>query len=203
MRGWRCRCCGHVHGKLPMHYGVSAPALWFTIPEDERERRCLLSSDQCIIDDRHFFVVGNLELSVASVESPFSWDVWVSLSDRNFARVCELWGQAGRESEPPYFGWLSTSLTGYPDTLSLKTNVHTRAEGRRPRIELEPTDHPLAVEQRRGITLSRVQEIAEVVLHGCERPNLPLHQTRPPDLFHISCQRIVYFGVRRLISMEK
>jgi hypothetical protein len=30
----------------------------------------------------------------------------------------------------------------------LKTNVHTRARGLRPTVELEPTDHPLAVEQR-------------------------------------------------------
>lgn len=149
-----------------MHYGAPAPALWFTIPEAERERRCLLSSDQCIIDDQHFFIVGNLELPVAGVAEPFSWDVWVSLSDRNFARACELWEQPGRESEPPYFGWVSTSLPGYPETLNLKSEVHTRAVGRRPRVELEPTAHPLAVEQRQGITLERAQEIAELVLHG-------------------------------------
>jgi hypothetical protein len=44
--------------------------------------------------------------------------------------------------------------------------VHTREVGQRPRIELEPTDHPLAVEQRQGITRERVQEIAEIVLHA-------------------------------------
>jgi hypothetical protein len=35
--------------------------------------------------------------------------------------------------------------------------------GTRPHIELEPTDHPLAVEQRRGITVARVIEIAEAM----------------------------------------
>jgi hypothetical protein len=30
---------------------------------------------------------------------------------------------------------------------------------------LEPTDHPLAVEQRTGITLDRVREIATAVMH--------------------------------------
>ena len=39
--------------------------------------------------------------------------------------------------------------------------VHLRADGIRPYIELEPTDHPLAVEFREGITMERVQEIAE------------------------------------------
>ncbi|MFE6856425.1 DUF2199 domain-containing protein, partial [Streptomyces sp. NPDC057674] len=66
-----------------------------------------------------------------------------------------------------YFGWLSTELSLYsPSTINLKTHVHTRPVGHRPRIELEPTDHPLAVEQRTGITLARVREIAETVLHA-------------------------------------
>jgi Uncharacterized protein conserved in bacteria (DUF2199) len=45
--------------------------------------------------------------------------------------------------------------------LKLKTNVHTQPVGSRLLIEHEPTDHPLAVEQRAGITW-----------HGCGRsPN--------------------------------
>lgn len=74
-----------------------------------------------------------------------------------------MWETPGRENEPPMFGWLSTSLPGYPETLSLKTHLYQREVGRRPLIELEPTDHPLAVEQRTGISWVRVQEIAEQV----------------------------------------
>jgi hypothetical protein len=149
-----------------MHYGAAAPALWFTIPEGEREARALLSSDLCLIDEQHGFIVGNLELPVLDSDERFSWDVWVSLSLPNFKRAFQLWEQPERVSEPPYFGWLSTSLPGYPETLHLKTMIHTREVGRRPWVELEPTDHPLAVEQRQGITLARVREIAELVLHG-------------------------------------
>lgn len=64
------------------------------------------------------------------------------------------------------FGWLATRLPYEPDTINLKTMVYIRRVGIRPYIELEPTDHPLAVEQRRGITIGRVQEIAEMILHG-------------------------------------
>jgi hypothetical protein len=35
-----------------------------------------------------------------------------------------------------------------------------------PPFELEPTDQPLAVEQRTGITVERVREIAALVEHG-------------------------------------
>jgi len=79
--------------------------------------------------------------------------------------MSELWETPGRKSEPPYFGWFSTSLPGYPETLNLKTNVYTRPVGQRPLIKLEPTDHPLAVEQQEGITMARVQEIVEIVVH--------------------------------------
>jgi hypothetical protein len=166
MAGYRCRNCGGWHDELPMHYGAAAPAYWFMVAESERERRCVLSRDQCVIDAKHFFIVGNLEIRVDGVEELFSWDVWVSLSEKNFARACEMWTRAERESEPPYFGWLSTALPCYLDTLNLKTMVHTRAVGQRPYVELEPTDHPLAVEQQQGITLARVQEIAEAILHA-------------------------------------
>jgi hypothetical protein len=66
----------------------------------------------------------------------------------------------GREQElEPMFGWLSTSIPCYPETINLKTMVHTRSVGVRPYIELEPTEHqhPLAIEQREGIAIERVK----------------------------------------------
>ncbi|WP_330242116.1 DUF2199 domain-containing protein [Streptomyces sp. NBC_00525] len=44
--------------------------------------------------------------------------------------------------------------------------VHTRPVGERPFVELKPTDHPLAVEQRTGISPERVREIASALLHA-------------------------------------
>lgn len=126
----------------------------------------MLSPDLCLIDGEYAFIVGNLEIPVLDSDLHFSWDVWVSISLPNFKRAFQVWERVGRESEPPYFGWISTSLPGYPETLHLKSHVHTRRMGQRPFVELERTDHPLAVEQREGVTLARVQEIAEIVLHG-------------------------------------
>ncbi len=79
--------------------------------------------------------------------------------------MLDLWTTPGREKEPGYFGWLSTELPAYPQsTKNLKTTVHTDVIGTRPHVHLEPTEHPLAVEQRDGITLHRVQEIADQLL---------------------------------------
>lgn len=43
--------------------------------------------------------------------------------------------------------------------------MHLRDDGVRPTIELEPTDHPLAVEQRNGVTVDRVAEIYAYIVH--------------------------------------
>ncbi|MCX4804411.1 DUF2199 domain-containing protein [Streptomyces sp. NBC_01214] len=83
-----------------------------------------------------------------------------------FARALEVWNTESREAEKPYFGWLSTELALHPESkTNLKTNAHTRPVGQWPVIELEPTDHPLAFEQRAGITQDHVREIATAVLH--------------------------------------
>jgi hypothetical protein len=41
----------------------------------------------------------------------------------------------------------------------MDARVHFRAGNQRPTIELEPTEHPLAVDQRTGITIERAWEI--------------------------------------------
>ena len=47
------------------------------------------------------------------------------------------------------------------ETINLKTNIHTRSLGIRPYIELEPINYFLAIEQRNGITMERIKQIAE------------------------------------------
>ncbi|HKQ75597.1 MAG TPA: DUF2199 domain-containing protein [Blastocatellia bacterium] len=75
------------------------------------------------IDNQHYFVRGCIEIPVLNGPGPLIWGVWISLSEKSFEKMSELWETAGRECEPPYFGWLSTSLPGYPETLNLKTNL--------------------------------------------------------------------------------
>jgi hypothetical protein len=148
-----------------MGFGLPAPSYWSD--DLAAEPLNILEPEICVIKDQGFFVRGLIEIPVIDTDQVFAWNVWVSLGKDNFFRMTELWNQPGRENEPPYFGWLSNEIPAYPaSTLNLKTRLHTRPPGERPTIELEPTDHPLAVDQRTGITQARVQEIAETLLHG-------------------------------------
>jgi hypothetical protein len=164
--GFYCSSCGEWHDELPLNYGADVPDIFYDIPEEERDKRIEANDDFCIVDNQYYFVRGNIEIPIQGADQIFSWGVWVSLSEKNFNRTTSLLDTEGRESEPPYFGWLSTSLPYPESTLNLKTLVHTQPVGIRPFIELEPTSHPLSVEQRQGITLQRVQEFAEHMLHG-------------------------------------
>ena len=167
---WKCNLCSDWHTELPFAYGPKFPDLYFDIPEEERGSRVEGDKDFCVIDGEHYFVRGRLEIPVIDSNEVFAWDVWVSQSKTNFERTLELMETEGRESEEPYFGWLRNHLHLYPDTTNLKTLVHTQPVGMVPSIELEPTDHPLAVEQREGITLERVKEIAALILHPESSP---------------------------------
>lgn len=167
MTGFTCRTCGGRHPDPPRVWGADAPAPYYDLAPEDRDRAGL-NADQCIIEtpgETHFFVRGRLEIPVVDEDEPFAWLVWVSLSETSFERASELWEQEGREAEPPFFGRLCDRLP-YPEpTLFLEARVHTRPVGQRPFVELEPTDHPLAREQREGITRARVLEIAEHFMH--------------------------------------
>lgn len=163
--GFRCRSCDHWHDGPPLAFAWDAPAYWSDGLSAEPDN--VLEPEICVIKGQGFFVRGLIEIPIFDSAEIFTWNVWVSLSKDNFVRSLEMWDKPGRETQPPYFGWLSTDIPIYPlPTLNLKTNLHTRALGERPAIELEATDHPLAVEQREGITWPRVQEIAELLLHN-------------------------------------
>lgn len=166
MPGFQCATCGQFHDHLPMCLGPSAPAMWDNIPPGEREARGELSSDLCMIDGEHFFVLGRVVIPVIDGPDPFVWLAWVSLSEKSFARMSELWTTEGRETEPPFFGWFQSALPYPASTLSLKTSVQTMPFGERPVITIEAGIHQLATEQQHGITMARVREIAEIAHHG-------------------------------------
>ena len=159
-----CSQCGEVHeGGADLAF--DAPYYYYTVPEPERADRCKLGSDLCSIDDEDFFVRGLVEIPILGTDERFAYGVWTSLSRDHFERYVELCDDPRQSEEGPYFGWFSNRIAGYPETLNLKLMAHLRDEKTRPFFVLEPTDHPLALEQRRGISSSRLQEILETHTH--------------------------------------
>jgi hypothetical protein len=150
-------------------FGAPAPLNYYAIPEAERARRCDLGSDECVIDRAFFFVRGCLEIPVHDADEPLIWGVWVSLSEQSFIAWLKVFEEEHRSHVGPFFGWLNAWLKPYPETTNLKTRVHLRDHGLRPRIELEATDHPLALEQRSEISVDRVAEIYAIMTHDADQ----------------------------------
>lgn len=170
---WKCSTCDQEHDELPLDYGADRPSF----PKlDEEERSTVdLTSEWGTVSirgadgrlEKNYFVRGVLPIPIQGSKEHLSWGVWTTLSAKNYERFIELHKVHERTHEPPYFGWLVTTLPGilYPETQMLKTHVHQREQGLRPWVELEPTDHPLAVEQREGVSWERVRFIAAIMLH--------------------------------------
>ncbi|WAL65903.1 DUF2199 domain-containing protein [Amycolatopsis cynarae] len=162
---FRCTLCAEEHAGPPLSYGTRAPAYWRDDLASQPGN--LLTADQCVIANEHFFIRARIVLPIVDSSDAFEWSAWVSLSPDNYQRACGLWNDPARVNERPYFGWLSTELTPYtPTTLNLKTMVHQTPVGLTPVVELEPTDHPLARQQRDGITVEQIQTLAEQLLHA-------------------------------------
>jgi hypothetical protein len=155
---FKCVSCGNWHEGMPT-FGANEPFYYHALSPEDRDKRCVLTTDTCVVDGEMCFVRGSIELPVIGAQDPFVWGVWVSLSKASFDTYSAYFDAPKRAHAGPFIGWLSAELPLYPSTQNLKARVHLRDEGIRPLVELEPTDHPLALEQRNGITVDRVAEI--------------------------------------------
>jgi hypothetical protein len=162
-----CSCCRESHDLSQISFGADAPVQWRLLTEAERARS-ELGQEQCVIESdegRHFFVRACLEIPIQGVDDAFTWGVWTSLSEASFLEMSDHWEDPDRTRLGPYFGWLSTNVPEYPDSVFLRSRVHQRPVGFRPLIELDPSDHPLAVHQRQGIDATQLQAIVRRLLH--------------------------------------
>ena len=161
---WVCPCCGEAHGGL-FDLALDVPEPWEgdEEPRPDTELRSsnnILTKNFCVLDGDSFFVRCVLKLPIiGSVDSSFGYGIWSSLSQTNFDLDFDDFDSESRADQGPWFGWFANRLQGYPDTLALKCRVHPQNNHLRPLIELEPTDHPLSLEQQHGITLDRILEL--------------------------------------------
>lgn len=108
-----------------------------------------------------------------------------------FEGVVASWSKPGREKDPSakcvppcvclcvlvceralrmltvvsrFTGELATSLPGYAESLSLKVVMQLRERGKRPLIDVQPSDNPLSAEQRQGVSVKRLREICTAVM---------------------------------------
>jgi hypothetical protein len=156
-KGYVCGCCGKYIEGIPLDFGYKYPAHYFAVPENERDTSIQSTADWCIIDGKDFFIRGRIEIPIIDYNDTFCWGAWVSVSEKTFRRLINAWEKGIISEESSFFGWLSSEIPTYSlPTLNLKTNVHDTSPNSLPIIELQSSDHPLAIEQKDGITLQQL-----------------------------------------------
>jgi len=149
-----------------MSFAADFPDMCANLKTDERDLRCIIGSDQCVVDEQWFFIRGCLEIPVIGWSEPFLWGLWASVRQEVYDEISDSWTRAGRERTcGPFKGRLDNSLREYPGTFNLKLEILIQPVGTRPLFKVVEPDHPLGLEQQSGISPDRAMELASLVLH--------------------------------------
>ena len=169
---FKCSSCGKTHRGAPS-FSFSRPAETCTIPKAEFDKRVYLTKDLCSIDNRSFYIRGTLRVPIIDSDESFVWGLWVKQSEESFHRYLESYGrdQTGEHS----YGWLPADFytdrkwrARHTDSV-LKTDVHWVGPGKRPQIRIfENENHPLAKDQREGISWDRAVELTMKTMHPAD-----------------------------------
>ena len=166
---FKCPSCTGVHRGLPDLVN-DAPGPYYAVPEEERERRTVLHSDFCIIDDAYYYIRCVLEIPIrGEAHDRLGWGIWCQVSAQDFDVYGETFTQDRQAHLGPFQGHLANSLTGYPETAGLECRIIPKDGGLRPVVELVSTRHPLAQHQKDGISLKQAVDFASRVM-VCEDP---------------------------------
>jgi hypothetical protein len=175
-RPWTCRICQAEHHGL-MDVALGKPDFWQGA-EDLAPNSALdmsdnfLSEDFCVVEGHHFFVRGVLQIPILGSDGyRFGIGAWSTLSRDNFTRYIDTFDSGEQGGLGPWSGWFSNRIKGYPDTINLKCLVHPMSGRQRPLIELVQDGHPLALDQRRGVTFDRLLDLLAAFGHDI-RPSL-------------------------------
>ncbi|WP_405246807.1 DUF2199 domain-containing protein [Cellulophaga sp. Asnod2-G02] len=165
--GYYCSECGEFHSEIPMSYGAESPTSYFNLDKKTKEQS-ELTQDICIINQKRFFIKGQIKIKVDTQNEPFTWNVWVEIGKEDFDTGQENWTEENRFLRNPYNGILDTPLNCYPNTLGLNVKVQTQKVGIIPKITISETNHPLFFEQENGIDMDRVTGFAKRILYSHE-----------------------------------
>jgi len=163
---YTCTCCGQQHEDWPA-LGYSSPVFYDELPPELKEK-CELDSDFCVMsldDQTDYFIRCTLTQKVNDHCDDLEYGVWVSLSEASFTNYSDNYNNENHEAR--YFGWLSSNLQGYEDTLSIPTNVNTRTGGFRPEVvPHEDHDHPFVRDYFNGISKEEAERRINAMIVG-------------------------------------
>jgi hypothetical protein len=154
---YKCASCDAWHVGVPSWH-VPAPDSVMEMTPAEVATRVWREDDYLIVDRQHFCTLALLELPIQGMTETHAWGVWVNLSKADAKTFLRLYNDPSRAAGITFEGVLTNALPGYPTTRKLPVRLITRAYPTRPYVEIVDVDHPLAVDQRVGLTIAALRE---------------------------------------------
>lgn len=162
--GFKCDCCGVTYDEIPFCFGNDKPDYYYSIPNEERDKRIELKESLCVVDKKHFFHRGRLIIPITDYKEDLIFNVWTSISEDNFCERMDFWDDGNRINNGPYFGWLQTNVPSYGDTINIKTIAIENGLGIIPHIKITEENHPLKFDQEFGISYEKALRIVNEIL---------------------------------------
>jgi hypothetical protein len=158
-----CTDCGREHPRDSLELTFRRPDVISELEMEEREARIQENSELCVLDGTRFFIRALLPLRVLGRVQPYNIGLWVEVSQRDFERVYELWGDEEQASEPAFQGKVANDIPIHPSICGLAAFLSLTGPKTRPVLRLAPAEHPLFEEQVRGITEHRAYEYSNLL----------------------------------------
>jgi len=164
---YRCSNCDEVHEGSPS-FGFNEPLPYTWLSEDQKAA-AHLGNDLCTIpgeEGTNYFVRAVLEVPIHGVDEPFTWGVWVSLSEKSYNRYVDTYDDPVEGDG--FFGWVCNEIGLYPYDKTRAADVLVQLGGMRPKLRLHSGDNeddPLVIDQQNGISVARAQQLAEQAMH--------------------------------------
>lgn len=167
---WLCGTCGQPHNGM-FDLAARAPDPWQG-PTDYAPNGALtldgdfLSEDFCVIDGKYFMVRCVLRIPVHGARHDMGFGCWGSLSRTNFELYVENFDVGHYEGQSHWSSWLCNQLYDYNGTDPDACWMTPQWGRQRPTLKIQDPDHPLARDQRDGITPEKMLKIYRHYGHG-------------------------------------
>jgi hypothetical protein len=153
-----CSICGETHDALRA-WARGRPDHWIGLSLEQREHGAC-NDDLCRTPDGYHFVRAVIEMPLLGGPEPtFQLGVWSLLGPADYDRYIDTFDHDDQSKLGPMPGLLANEVSGFPGSRALKVRLLPQDHGQRPFLQLAPSDHPLAVAQRSGISFAKAHQL--------------------------------------------
>ncbi len=164
---FKCSNCGQVHSDWPA-LAFNSPTHFHYLSDEDKSKNCKLDEDFCEIHrnnqiDR--FIRVTLFQKVNNSCKHLQYGLWVSLSEKSYLDYRENFNNQNHGTG--YFGWLSSNVAEYENTLSIPCDVYTKLGNERPEIiPHEDFDHQFVRDYYNGISTNEAETRIQEMIKG-------------------------------------